>query len=79
MEVFCIPKPQVGGFGCDELVLYGIRDTGGATLSTNESGPHCKQTVYIHTYISSGSTLFKTVQCITVYWEDEEQNIINEA
>ena len=45
---------KVGGFGCDELVLYGIRDTGGATLwsslpmraeprwaSTNESGPHC--------------------------------------
>ena len=25
-------KPLVGGFGCDELVLYGIRDTGGATL-----------------------------------------------
>ena len=22
----------VGGFGCDELVLYGIRDTGIATL-----------------------------------------------
>jgi len=44
----------VRGFGCDELVLYGIRDTGVATLwssrpmraeprwtSTNESGPHC--------------------------------------
>ena len=25
-------KPLVGGFGCDELVLYCIRDTGGATL-----------------------------------------------
>ena len=25
-------KPLVGGFGCDELVLYGIRDTGIATL-----------------------------------------------
>ena len=21
----CVPKPLVGGFGCDELVLYGIR------------------------------------------------------
>ena len=34
------PKPPVGGFGCDELVLCGIRDTGVATLwtiSTNES------------------------------------------
>ena len=20
----CVPKPLVGGFGCDELVLYGI-------------------------------------------------------
>ena len=33
-------KPLVGGFGCEELVLYGIRDTGVATLwtiSTNES------------------------------------------
>ena len=33
-------KTLVGGFGCDELVLYGIRDTGGATLwtiLTNES------------------------------------------
>ena len=25
-------KPLVWGFGCEELVLYGIRDTGGATL-----------------------------------------------
>ena len=25
MGVFCVPKPLVGGFGCDELVLYGIR------------------------------------------------------
>ena len=25
-------KPLVGGFGCEELVLYGIRDIGGATL-----------------------------------------------
>ena len=25
-KVFCVPKPLVGGFGCDELVLYGIRD-----------------------------------------------------
>ena len=22
----CVPKPLVGGFGCDELVLYGIRE-----------------------------------------------------
>ena len=49
-------KPLVGGFGCDELILYGIRDTGVATLwspgpmrampcwiSTNESGPHCNK------------------------------------
>ena len=49
-------KPLVGGFGCDELVLYGIRDIGVATLwspgpmrampcwiSTNESGPHCNK------------------------------------
>ena len=26
MGVFCVPKPLVGGFGCDELVLYGIRE-----------------------------------------------------
>ena len=26
LGVFCVPKPQVGGFGCDELVLYGIRE-----------------------------------------------------
>ena len=25
-------KPLVGDFGCEELVLYGIRDTGGATI-----------------------------------------------
>ena len=25
-------KPLEGGFGCDELVLYGERDTWGATL-----------------------------------------------
>ena len=25
MGVFCVPKPLVGGFGCDELVLYGKR------------------------------------------------------
>ena len=25
-------KPLVGGFGYDGLVLYGIRDTSGATL-----------------------------------------------
>ena len=31
----------VGGFGCDELVLYGIRELAPATLSTNESGPGC--------------------------------------
>ena len=28
MEVFCVPKPLVGGFGCDELVLYGIKNAG---------------------------------------------------
>ena len=32
-----VPKPLVGGFGCDELVLYGIRELAPATLSTNES------------------------------------------
>ena len=32
MGVFCVPKSLVGGFGCDELVLYGIKDTGVATL-----------------------------------------------
>ena len=26
MGVFCVPKPLVGGFGCDEVVLYGIRE-----------------------------------------------------
>ena len=26
LGVFCAPKPLVGGFGCDELVLYGIRE-----------------------------------------------------
>ena len=26
MEVFCVPKPLVGGFECDELDLYGIRE-----------------------------------------------------
>ena len=41
LGVFGVSKPLVGGFGCDELVLYGIRDTGVATLSTNEGGPHC--------------------------------------
>ena len=24
-RVFCVPKPLVGGFGCDKLVFYGIR------------------------------------------------------
>ena len=32
-----VPKPIVGGFGWDELVLYGIRELAPATLSTNES------------------------------------------
>ena len=32
---FLRSKPLVGGFGCNELVLYGIRDT--MKLSTNES------------------------------------------
>ena len=26
LGVFCVPMPLVGGFGCDELVLYGIRE-----------------------------------------------------
>ena len=26
LGVFCVPKPLVGGFGGDELVLYGIRE-----------------------------------------------------
>ena len=26
MGGFCVPKLLVGGFGCDELVLYGIRE-----------------------------------------------------
>ena len=26
LGVFCVPKPLVGGFGCDELVLYGKRN-----------------------------------------------------
>ena len=25
-NTLCVPKPLVGGFGCDELVLYGIRE-----------------------------------------------------
>ena len=25
MPLICFPKPLVGGFGCDELFLYGIR------------------------------------------------------
>ena len=25
LGIFCVPKSLVGGFGCDELVLYGIR------------------------------------------------------
>ena len=29
-------KLLVGGFGCDELVLYGIRELAPATLWTNE-------------------------------------------
>ena len=29
--------PLVGCFGCDELVLYGIRELAPATLSINES------------------------------------------
>ena len=33
----CVTKPLVGGSGCDELVLYGIREPAPATLSTNES------------------------------------------
>ena len=31
-RVFCVPKPLVGGFGGDELVLYGIRELAPATL-----------------------------------------------
>ena len=30
--VFCVPKPLVGGFGFDELALYGIRQLAQATL-----------------------------------------------
>ena len=26
MGLFCVSKPLVGGFGCDELFLYGIRE-----------------------------------------------------
>jgi len=26
MAILCVPKPLVGGFGCDKLVLYGIRE-----------------------------------------------------
>ena len=26
MGIFCVPKPLVVGFGCDELVLYDIRE-----------------------------------------------------
>ena len=26
MGVFCVPKPLLGDFGCDKLVLYGIRE-----------------------------------------------------
>ena len=37
LGVLCVSKPLPGGFGCDELVLYGIRELAPATLSTNES------------------------------------------
>ena len=44
--VFCVPKPLVGGFGCDELVLYGIRELAQQFLGSNldmevEPGPVC--------------------------------------
>ena len=37
LGVFCVPKPLVGGFGCDEPVLYGIRELAQQHLWTNES------------------------------------------
>ena len=35
LGVFCVPKPLVGGFGCDELVLYGIRELAQQFLGSN--------------------------------------------
>ena len=65
----CVPKPLIGGFECDELVLYGIRVLAQATLwssrpmrvefrwtSTNESGGH-----WAELYICSCSTIRPTV------------------
>ena len=73
MGVFCVPKPLVGGFGCDELVLYGIRELASATLwfsrpmrakprhsSTNESGPGCVGDSLCKDYIRAANT--------TMYW-----------
>ena len=44
LGIFCVPKPLVGGFGCDELVLYGVSSRPMRAeprhSSTNESGPH---------------------------------------
>ena len=36
LGVFGVPKLLVGGFGCDEVVLYGIRELAQQHLSTNE-------------------------------------------
>ena len=57
MGVFCVPKPLVGGFGCDELVLYGIRELAEQHSrpmraeprhsSTNESGEHWIRTTIV--------------------------------
>ena len=42
----CVPKPLVGGFGCDELVLYGIRELALAiprTTPRHRGGPLCSK------------------------------------
>ena len=43
MLVFCVPKPLVASFGCDELVLYGIRLLAKQRLDMELENPDTKE------------------------------------
>ena len=44
-------KPLVGGFGCEELVLYGISDTLATPRKSpqHRDGPHCLTELSVET------------------------------
>ena len=42
MGEFCVPKPLVGVFGCDKLVLYGIKLLVKQILDMELDNPDCR-------------------------------------